>query len=310
MKNIKGSLLLLLTAIIWGTSFVSQKLGMNYIEPFTFGASRFLLGALTLIPVILLFDKINSKKNDSEKSINTSFNNKDLIVGGILCGCALFLGASFQQFGIVHTTAGKAGFITALYMVLVPIIGIFMGKKTDLYTWIGVVIAVIGLYLLSIKEGFSIGKGDAIVLMGTIFWAVHIITVDRFVSKVDGVKLSCIQFLTAGTLSLIASFIAEEPRISEIIDCAGPILYSAILSVGVAYTLQIIGQKYTNPTLASILMSLESVFSAISGAIYLKESMLAREIFGCVLVFIAVLIAQINPKEILESIRSRRKAVE
>jgi len=310
MKNIKGSLLLLLTAIIWGTSFVSQKLGMNYIEPFTFGASRFLLGALTLIPVILLFDKINSKKNDSEKSINTSFNNKDLIVGGILCGCALFLGASFQQFGIVHTTAGKAGFITALYMVLVPIIGIFMGKKTDLYTWIGVVIAVIGLYLLSIKEGFSIGKGDAIVLMGTIFWAVHIITVDRFVSKVDGVKLSCIQFLTAGTLSLIASFIAEEPRISEIIDCAGPILYSAILSVGVAYTLQIIGQKYTNPTLASILMSLESVFSAISGAIYLKESMLAREIFGCVLVFIAVIIAQINPKEILEAIKNREKAVE
>lgn len=307
MKNIKGSLLLLLTAIIWGTSFVSQKLGMNYIEPFTFGASRFLLGALTLIPVILIFDRINGKKNVNEKSINLSLNNRNLIVGGILCGCALFFGATFQQFGIVHTTAGKAGFITALYMVLVPIIGMFMGKKTDLYTWIGVIIAVIGLYLLSIKEGFSIGKGDAIVLMGTIFWAIHIITVDRFVNKVDGVKLSCIQFLTAGTLSLIAAFIAEEPKISEIIDCEGPILYSAIMSVGVAYTLQIIGQKYTNPTLASILMSLESVFSAISGAIYLKESMLAREILGCVLVFIAVIIAQINPKEILETIKAEKK---
>ena len=310
MKNIKGSLLLLLTAIIWGTAFVSQKLGMNYIEPFTFGASRFLLGALTLIPVILIFDKANSKKKGSEKSINSSFKNRDLIVGGILCGCALFFGASFQQFGIVHTTAGKAGFITALYMVLVPIIGMFMGRKTDLFTWLGVVIAVIGLYLLSIKEGFSMGKGDAIVLIGTVFWALHIIIVDRFVNKVDGVKLSCIQFLTAGTLSLIASFIAEEPKISEIIDCAGPILYSAVLSVGVAYTLQIIGQKYTNPTLASIIMSLESVFSAISGTLYLKESMLAREIFGCILVFIAVIIAQINPKEIINAIKNREKAVE
>lgn len=305
MKNLKGSLFLLITAIIWGTSFVSQKLGMNYIEPFTFGASRFLLGAVTLLPVIYLFDRINEKKKDHEEYNKLRFNNRNLIVGGVLCGFALFFGASLQQFGIVYTTAGKAGFITALYMVLVPIIGMFMGKKTELYTWLGVVIAVFGLYLLSIKEGFSMGKGDAIVLMGTVFWALHIIIVDRFVNKVDGVKLSFMQFVTAGTLSLIAAFIFEEPKISEIIDCAGPILYAAIMAVGVAYTLQIIGQKYTNPTLAAILMSLESVFSAISGAIYLKESMSLREVFGCVLVFIAVIIAQINPKEILTTIKNR-----
>lgn len=305
MKNLKGSLILLLTAIIWGTSFVSQKLGMNYIGPFTFGASRFLLGALTLLPVILIFDKINEKNRSQEESINLSFNNRDLIVGGILCGCAVFLGASFQQIGIVYTTAGKAGFITALYMVLVPIFGIFMGRKTDLYTWLGVVIAVIGLYLLSINEGFSMEKGDAIVLIGTVFWALHIMVIDRFVGKVDGVKLSFVQFVTAGILSLIASFIAEEPKIGEIIDCAGPILYSAIMSVGVAYTLQIIGQKYTNPTLAAIIMSLESVFSVISGAIFLSESMIPREILGCILVFIAVIIAQINPKEILYTIKSK-----
>lgn len=305
MKNIKGSLFLLITAIIWGTSFVSQKLGMNYIEPFTFGASRFLLGALTLIPVILIFDKINGKKKDNQESSNLSFNNRDLIVGGVLCGCALFLGASLQQTGIIYTTVGKAGFITALYMVLVPILGMFMGKKTELYTWVGVVVAVIGLYLLSIKEGFSMGKGDAIVLMGTIFWALHIITVDRFVDKVDGVKLSFVQFVTAGTLSLIAALIFEEPKTSEIIASAGPILYAAIMAVGVAYTLQIIGQKYTEPTLASILMSLESVFSVISGAIFLNESMSPRELFGCVLVFIAVIISQIDPREMLETIKSR-----
>lgn len=307
MKNLKGSLLLLLTAIIWGTSFVSQKLGMNYVEPLTFGASRFLLGASTLIPLIIVFDKINGKKKDNEELEKLKFTNKNLIVGGILCGCFLFLGASLQQFGIVHTTAGKAGFITALYMVLVPIIGIFLGRKTAIYTWLAVVIAVFGLYLLSIKEGFSIGKGDGIVLMATIFWALHIITVDRFVNKVDGIKLSFIQFTTAGSLSLISSFIFEEPRISEIIDCAGPILYSAIMAVGVAYTLQIIGQKYTNPTLAAIIMSLESVFSVISGVIFLNESMSLREILGCVLVFIAVIIAQVNPKELFRLILAEKK---
>ncbi len=306
MKNLKGSLILLLTAIIWGTSFVSQKLGMNYIGPFTFGASRFLLGALSLLPVILLLDKRNKDKMSYEENSKLSFRNRDLIVGGILCGCAIFLGASFQQIGIVYTTAGKAGFITALYMVLVPIFGIFLGKKTELYTWLGVIIALFGLYLLSIKEGFSMEKGDAIVLIGTIFWALHIIIVDRYVDKVDGVKLSCIQFITAGILSLIAAFIAEEPRISEIIASAGPILYSAILAVGVAYTLQIVGQKYTDPTLASIILSLESVFSVISGAIFLSEYMSSREVLGCILVFIAVIISQINPKEMLETVKARK----
>ena len=304
MKNIRGSLILLTTAIIWGTSFVSQKLGMNYIEPFTFGASRFLLGALSLLPVIFLFNKIN-RGRDNNKSSNLSFKNRDLITGGILCGCAIFFAASFQQFGIVYTTAGKAGFITALYMVVVPILAMFIGRKTELYTWIGVVIAVIGLYLLSIKEGFTMEKGDAIVLMGTVFWALHILIIDRYVDRVDGVKLSCIQFVTAGILSLIAALIAEEPRLSGIIASKGPILYSGLMSVGVAYTLQIIGQKYTNPTLSAIILSLESVFSVISGAIFLNESMSSREILGCLLVFVAVIIAQVNPKEILESIKAK-----
>lgn len=168
MRNVKGNLILLLTAIIWGTSFISQKLGMNYIEPFTFGASRFLLGAGALIPIILIFDRLNKKKKDVEIEEH-KFSNKDLLRGGVLCGVAVFLGASLQQWGLVYTTAGKAGFITALYVVIVPLFGIFMHKKIDFITWIGVALAIIGLYFLCIQEGFSMQKGDAIVLMGTIF---------------------------------------------------------------------------------------------------------------------------------------------
>jgi len=306
VKNIKGSIFLLLAAIIWGTSFVSQKLGMNYVEPFTFGASRFLLGAVVLLPIIFIFDTVNKKKrnniNDNKKNEEIEYSRRDLITGGILCGCALFFGASLQQWGIVYTTVGKAGFITALYIVLVPIIGIFMKKKVDLYTWAGVILAVIGLYLLTIKEGFSMEIGDAIVLSGTLFWALHIIIVDSYTAKTESLKLSCIQFITAGTLSLIAALIFESPTISAIIDCAGPILYTAIMVVGVAYTCQIIGQRYTNPTVASLIMSLEAVFSAICGAMFLKESMTSKELLGCILVFVAVILTQINPKEILKMI--------
>jgi len=304
MKSLKGSLLLLLTAFIWGTSFVSQKLGMNYVEPFTFGASRFLLGALVLLPLIFIFDAAKKKKMNQTDSSNREnepvYNRKDLIIGGTLCGCALFCGVSLQQWGLVYTTAGKAGFITALYIVLVPLIGLFMRKKVEIYTWIGVVLAVVGLYLLTIKEGFSMEIGDAIVLAGTLFWALHIIIVDSFTAKTESLKLSCIQFVITGILSLIAALIFENPNIKAIIDCAGPILYTAIMVVGVAYTLQIIGQRYTSPTVASLIMSLEAVFSAISGAIFLKESMTPKEIIGCILVFIAVVLTQIDPREIFK----------
>lgn len=291
MKRIKGEFLLIITAIIWGTSFVTQKLGMNYVEPLTFGAARFLLGSLVLIPVILIFSK---KNDDSSKEDKTNYQNKDLILGGALCGVAIFLGASLQQWGIVYTTAGKAGFITALYIILVPILGLFLHKKVGKLTWIGVLLATVGLYLLSIKQGFAIEKGDAIVLAGTIFWAMHILIVDAFVEKVDGLKLSCVQFFVAGILSAIAAFILETPSLATILSAYGPILYTAFMVVGVAYTLQIIGQKSTSPTIAAIILSMESLFAVISGAIFLKEVMSIREIMGCVLMFIAVIIAQIN----------------
>jgi drug/metabolite transporter (DMT)-like permease len=302
MRNVRGNLILLLTAIIWGTSFISQKLGMNYIEPFTFGASRFLLGAGALIPVILIFDRLNKRKEstEAEEEKECKYSNKDLIKGGILCGVAVFLGASLQQWGLVYTTAGKAGFITALYVVIVPLFGIFMRKKIDLLTWVGVALAVMGLYFLCIQEGFSMEKGDAIVLIGTIFWALQIVIVDAYADKTEGIKLSFVQFVTAGILSVISAFIFETPDISSIIDCLGPILYTAIMVVGVAYTLQIIGQKYTNPTAAAIILSMESVFAVISGAIFLNELMSTRELIGCILMFIAVIITQVKPKDVLE----------
>jgi drug/metabolite transporter (DMT)-like permease len=314
MKQLKGDLILLITAIIWGTSFVSQKLGMNYIEPFTFGASRFLLGAVVLVPVIIFFDKMNkkaTKKQESNGRLNehskVTFKTKDLILGGILCGSALFLGASFQQWGILGTTAGKAGFITALYIVLVPIFGLFMNKKVNLLTWFGVALAIFGLYLLTIQEGFTLEKGDALVLVGTVFWALQIIFVDMFVDKVEGLKLSCIQFVTAGILSAIAAFIFETPEIGAIIDGSVVIIYTAVMVVGVAYTLQIIGQKYTSPTAAAIIMSLESVFAVISGAIFLNESMNTKEMLGCLIMFVAVVITQLKPEDLRNLLKKSSK---
>ena len=295
MKRIKGEMLLIITAIIWGTSFVTQKLGMNYVEPLTFGAARFLLGALVLIPVILIFSK--KKDNDKSQEDKKNYTNRDLIIGGTLCGVAIFLGASLQQWGIVYTTAGKAAFITTLYIVLVPLLGLFIGQKVGKLTWIGVLLATIGLYLLSVKQGFSIEKGDAIVLAGTIFWAMHILIVDSFGDKTDGLKLSFVQFLVAGLLSTVFAFILETPSYATIISAYGPILYTAIMVVGVAYTLQIIGQKSTDPALAAVILSMESLFAVISGAIFLKEVMSPREIIGCVLMFIAVVIAQLKTGE-------------
>jgi len=305
MKQLKGDLLLLITAIIWGTSFVSQKLGMNYIEPFTFGASRFLLGAVVLIPVIIFFDRTNKKTTKTKVELK----RKDLLMGGLLCGGALFMGASFQQWGIVGTSAGKAGFITALYIVLVPIFGLFMNKKVNLLTWFGVALAIFGLYLLTIQKGFTLERGDALVLIGTVFWAFQIIFVDMFVDKVDALKLSFIQFVAAGFLSAMAAMIFETPELSAILEGSAVIIYTAVMVVGVAYTLQIIGQKYTSPTAAAVIMSLESVFAVISGAIFLNESMNTKEMLGCLIMFVAVVITQLKPEDLNKIFRRKAKEV-
>lgn len=299
IKNFKGSIMLLITSIIWGTAFVAQSEGMNYVEPFTYNAMRTLLGGVVLIPVMILF-RFSDKRNGKEKS---SCSLKNTVIGGICCGVALFIASSFQQAGIAQTTAGKAGFVTALYIVIVPMIGIFLHKKMPLRMWLFIAIALAGFWLLCIKQDIGISSGDLLVFFGAIFFAVHITVIDYFNQKnTDGVLMSCIQFFTAGLLMLICMFIFEKPTIPNIMGAGGTILYAGILSCGVAYTLQILGQKHTNPTLATMLMSLESVFAALSGWLILGEKLSIKEFIGCVLIFAAVILAQLAGTDKLKKI--------
>lgn len=288
-KRFYGNVMLILTALIWGSSFVAQSVGMDYIGPFTFNAIRCIIGGIVLIPIIFIIDKV--KKDSKSKD-----NNNQLILGGILCGIALFTGSTLQQFGISFTSVGKAGFITALYIVLVPLLGIFFKKKVSLKIWLSVLISMIGLYLLCITENFSIGKGDLLVLCCAFFFSIHILLIDYFSPKVNGVKMSCIQFFVAGIISILPMAIFESPTLTSILSAWAPILYAGVLSCGVAYTLQVVAQKNTDPTVASLLLSLESVFAVISGWLVLGESLSLKELIGCVLVFIAVILAQLPNK--------------
>lgn len=300
-KKMKSNLLLLLTAFIWGSSFVAQKSGMDYIEPFTYNGIRTFIGGLVLIPVIFFLGKLNgSKENASaqEDPAVKAANRKILIIGGICCGMALFAAASLQQFGIKYTTAGKAGFITTLYVVMVPIFSIFLRKKVKPIMWLCVAMGAVGMYMLCMKgDSFRLEFGDTLVLLCAVAFTIHILVIDYFSPKADGVKLSCIQFLFSGTLGIICMFIFEHPDINAIIDCAVPILYAGVLSCGVAYTLQVVAQKDADPTAASLILSLESVFAALSGAVLLHESMTLRELAGCAIIFAAVIIAQLPSKE-------------
>ena len=295
-STLKNSLLLLLTATIWGVAFVAQSVSMDYIGGFTFNAVRNIIGAITLIPVILIFSKQDPAADQNPADRQKA--RKTLITGGICCGILLCLASNFQQFGIKYTTVGKAGFITACYIIIVPIIGIFLKKKCSPFIWIAVLLSLGGLYLLCISpgEGFSIGKGDTLVLICAVLFSFHILTVDHFSPLVDGVKMSCIQFLVCGILSGIPALIFENPNITNILQAWIPILYAGILSCGVAYTLQIVGQKGMNPTVASLIMSLESCISVIAGWLILGQNLSGREIFGCVLMFGAIMLAQLPQK--------------
>ena len=298
---LKNSLLLLLAAIIWGIAFVAQSVGMKYVGGFTFNAVRSLIGAVVLIPLIFILKKRNSPSDSASKasgrsdtSSNTVSNmqeKKTLIIGGIACGICLCLASNFQQFGIKYTTVGKAGFITACYIVIVPVIGLFLGKKCTKFIWAAVAMALIGLYLLCITDGFSIGKGDLLVLICAFLFSLHILVIDYFSPKVDGVKLSCIQFFTCGLLSFIPMLL-EHPNLGAILSAAVPILYAGVLSSGVAYTLQIVAQKDTDPTVASLILCLESVFAVLAGALVLHQIPTGRELAGCVLMFVAIVLAQ------------------
>lgn len=299
-KKMQSNILLLITAFIWGSAFVAQKSGMDYIEPFTFNGIRTLIGGLVLIPVVLVMSKSKSKE-PAQGDITPEEKAKQqkmLIMGGVCCGIALFVASSFQQFGVSHTTAGKAGFITTLYVVVVPILSIILRKRVRPIMWLCVVLGAIGLYLLCMTDkSFSLAFGDMLVLICAVCFAVHIMTVDYFITKADGVKLSCIQFLTAGILGLVCMVIFESPDMKAILDCWVPLLYAGVLSCGVGYTFQVIAQKHAEPTVASLIMSLESAFAVVCGALLLGESMTPRELSGCVIIFAAVIISQLPERK-------------
>lgn len=292
-QKFKNNTMLVLTALIWGSAFVAQSVGMDYVGPFTFNSLRCLMGGIVLLPVIWVMDKKKQKSNEQGKEES----KKILWIGGISCGVALAAASSLQQIGLVYTTAGKAGFITALYILIVPVLGLFLGKKVGAKTWMGVALAVVGMYFLCIKEGFYISYGDFLIIVCAIIFSVHILIIDYFSPKVDGVKMSCIQFFVSGILCAFPMIISEKPMLDAVLSAYLPLLYAGVLSCGVAYTLQIIAQKNTDPTVASLILSLESVFAALAGWVIIQEKLSPKELFGCALVFLAILLAQLPQKE-------------
>ena len=290
----RQSLLLLLTATIWGVAFVAQSVGMDYIGPFTFNVVRNVIGGLVLIPCIAVFHRTGAKEEDAGK---TPGSRKNLLLGGICCGVMLFVAGNLQQIGIQYTTVGKAGFITALYIVLVPIFGIFLKKRVPKAVWFSVVLAVAGLYCLCVTESFTISSGDICVVLCAFVFTCQILLVDHFVTVVDGIELSCCQFFFVTLFSLAGSLAFEQPTLEGFGIAAGAILYAGFFSSGVAYTLQILAQKGSNPTVISLLLSLESVFATISSAIILGDRLSGKEYFGCALMLAAVVLAQLPEKK-------------
>ena len=297
----KNTLMLFLTAFIWGTAFVAQSVGMDYIGPFTFTCVRSLIGGIFLIPCICFLDKWRAKNDgvERQKKVDRKEEKKNVILGGICCGLALCVASNLQQIGIQYTTVGKAGFITACYIIIVPVIGIFLRKKCSPFIWIAVILSLCGLYLLCLTpgEGFAIGKGELLVLVCAFLFSIHILVIDHFSPLVDGVKMSCIQFFVCGILSGIPALLLEKPDLTDILAAKVPVLYAGIMSCGVAYTLQIIGQKNMNPTVASLILSLESCISVIAGWLILGQNLNSREIGGCILMFGAIILAQLPQKE-------------
>lgn len=301
--TLRQSVLLLLTAAIWGVAFVAQSVGMDYVGPFTFNTVRSLIGGIVLIPCIVLLKRINAGSKDTagaaeHASGDPSRQRKILLTGGVACGVLLCIASNLQQFGIMYTSVGKSGFITAMYIVLVPVVGIFLKKKAGVKIWCSVAIAVCGLYLLCMTDnGFSIQKGDLLLLLGAVAFSFHILTIDYFSPKVDGVKMSCIQFFICGILSMVCMFLFEQPQIGAILQAWMPIVYAGVMSCGVAYTLQIVGQKGMNPTVASLILSTESVISVIAGWLILHQKLSGRELLGCVLMFAAIILVQLPERK-------------
>ncbi len=288
-KRLRADLLLVAAAAIWGSAFVAQSAGMGYVGPFTFQATRSFLGGLVLLPVIAL----RGRRKTAAVPSGSGGRKKDLWTAGLLCGTCLFVAASLQQVGLLYTSAGKSGFITALYVVLVPCAGLLLGRRAPLTVWLGALLAAAALYLLCIDETLTIGLGELLTLGCALCFTGHILAVDHFSERVDGVELSCIQFFVCAVLAAVVMFLFETPLLSDILRAWLPIGYAGMLSCGVAYTFQILGQRDTSPTVASLLMSLESVFAVLSGAVLLGEQLEPQEYLGCGLMFAAIVLAQL-----------------
>lgn len=288
-NSLLGSLSLLLTAIIWGATFGVQSKGMDFIKPFTFNGFRALVAIIALGSILLIIC-FKNRKNPSFKLVRS----KKAVIGSICCGLCLFFGTSTQQIGISMTTVGKAGFVSALYIIIVPLLGIFLKKKASPCTWLCVIISLVGLYLLCVKVDFSIELGDLFVILSAFGFAGQILIIDHINNDINPLFLSVVQFGVVGILSLFPTFISEKPTIDATINALPYLLFAGIMSSGIAYTLQIVGQKYTAPTIASLIMSLESVFAAITGVLFLNEKMSLQEFIGCLFIFSAIIISQIN----------------
>lgn len=296
VNRIRQNVLPVLAALIWGTAFVAQSVSTDHVGAFTFNAARSAIASVFLLALCLILRAVRRK--GSAQDIAPSSGAKDLIIASLCCGTALTVACFLQQKGLETTTSGKAGFITALYIVIVPMIGLLMKKHTPKTVWCSIPFAAVGLYLLCVKEGFTVTVGDFYVLLCAFAYSVHILVIDHFTQKVDGVALSCGQFMTATVLSYLGMILTETPSLAGIMACIGPILYVGIFSSGVAYTLQILAQKDSNPTVVSLLMSLESVFATLAGAIILHDRMSGREYLGCVIMLAAVVLAQLpEPKK-------------
>lgn len=310
-KTLKANICIFIAAAIWGSAFVTQRMGMDAMGPLYFNGLRNLLGSCILVLVALAVHKLGLDKDlepQYEKKEGEGFwteRRKTLVKGGLACGLVVCAAGNFQQFGLVSVEAGKAGFLTALYIVLVPILGIMLRQPVRLNHFIGAVLGVVGLYFLCIKGDFSIVPGDAACLIGALFWAVHILVIDHFAPKLNPIKLSAAQFMVSAVLSLILGMFFEDISIAAIKMGWLAIAYTGVMSSAVAFTLQVFAQRHANPTAASIIMSMEALFAVICGFLFLGEVLTARELFGCLVMLAAVLIAQISPADLIKSRKNK-----
>lgn len=304
----KGAILLLFTSVIWGSAFVAQSAGIEKIDAFTFNGVRTVIGALFLFIFILIRDAVTGRHLSSEEKELRRRGNRSALIYGSILGVALCAASNFQQFAFYESTPGKIAFITALYMFFVPLIGLFFKKRVSLITWLCIVIGFIGLYFLCIDpaQSFSINRGDVLAFICAILFSVQILLVEKFAPLGDGIKISCVEFAVSGVLSCILMFIFERPVASDIVSSWLPILYAGILSTSVAYTLQVIGQKYCEATIASLMMCTESVFAVIAAAIILHQFPTRRERAGCIIMFAAIIISQLSDP-LAEKLKKRKK---